>query len=139
MVLSAIGKIVMMNTVCIKCNSTISIFSGDRSSTKCLSCGAFYSKKLPPLSISDHSEVTIDYEFIEYRCMHSYFSDACTNVCPAQSMFCEGHSDDRSINYAIQDVSYCEARLLEAKEKLSLINESKKTWLIANISGINEK
>lgn len=144
MALSVSAKITFKNIQCEKCDSNI--YPKDNAvEIKCSECGAFY---ILSSNVEDsiNNNVAI-FEFLEYRCIHRGLAkdrtkgslyEECCNPCPSGSMYCREHCSDGDIESAENSVSYAHKRLRDAEEDLDNLKESKKIWLIEEISGINE-
>jgi hypothetical protein len=128
------GKITMQNATCEKCGSVIQLWTCENI-IRCNSCGAIYNVSTTELK---DQYVEFTFNFVEFQCMHSNISGNCTTKCPAPEMYCKDHTSDEAFKDANNNISYCEDRLLIAKEKLQKMEESKKIWLIEEVSGINE-
>jgi hypothetical protein len=134
MTLTAIGKINIPSIMCEKCGCAIQMYSY-QTEIKCAACGSTY--ELISSAIQE-GNVEMVYEFAEFQCMHKTYSEQCPNKCPAPEMYCKQHTSDEAFKDACSSVKYCKERLAEAEDKLNRMEESKKTWLIEEVSGINE-
>ena len=119
---------------CIKCAEPIKIY-GRYDEVFC-SCGAHYT--IMKAEIIDQ-QVDMEYTFMGFKCIYSSFSDHCQSPCPAPSMYCKKHCSDEAIETAKKDIDYSEQRLAQTKDKLYTLEESKKNWLIQEMSGLDEK
>lgn len=128
----------MQTSTCIKCNSRIHSKSNFRDiGIQCSECGAHYELKEED-SLEGHIDYT--FEYTGFRCIHKKsFSDPCQNTCPGPAMFCKEHITDKYFDKISEEISYAEQRLEEVKEELSKMNESKRIWLISEMSGIDEQ
>lgn len=134
MTLIAVGKISMPNIMCEKCGMTMQMYNY-QPMLKCPSCGSMY--KLES-SVIQEGNVEMTYEFTEFQCLHKTYSEQCKNKCPAPEMFCKEHTSEAAFEEANKSVKYYQDLLAGAEEKLRKMEESKKTWLIEEVSGINE-
>ena len=134
--LCVMAKLSIQDTVCIKCDGRISLYA--RSDViRCVNCGAFY--KYIESEIKDQ-HIEYKYEFVEYKCIYSHYGEApCDNSCPTQHMYCKEHVSDEVIKKAESLIKYCEDNLDSAKDKLDRVLESKKIWLIKELSGLNDE
>lgn len=124
----------MQDPTCAHCDNEIRVY-GHSEEIKCPECGALYT--LSKSEIGD-GQAQYEYEFVGFNCIYNSFMDKCENMCPAPFMFCEEHVSDKFINEAERNIKSCEARLQESVERLDKMNESKKTWMIGKLSGIDE-
>lgn len=132
--LHIIGKIIMQDSMCIKCGTKIQ--SWVRSDTiRCKICGAIY--EVEDSTVGDQT-VEYTYKFVGFHCIHSSSLESCDNICPASHMYCKDHTSDSSFEAANNSIRYAEERLEIVKETLTQMEESKKTWLIQEVSGIDE-
>jgi hypothetical protein len=134
MTLTITGKISMHSTICEKCGSTIPLYTCPNT-IRCYSCGATY--KVTTTELKDQY-VEFTFDFIEFQCLHSGLDSNCSNVCPAPEMYCRLHTSDDAFKDANTTIVYCEDRLALAKDKLQRMEESKKIYLIEDVSGIND-
>jgi len=134
MTLIAVGKINIPNVMCEKCGSSIQMHAY-QAVVKCSTCGSTY--ELASSEIKE-GNVEMTFEFAEFQCMHKTYSEQCQNKCPASEMYCKKHTSDEAFKDAHNSVSYYREYLAEAEDKLNRMEESKKTWLIEEVSGINE-
>lgn len=134
MTLTAIGKISMPNLMCEKCGCAIQSYNYSES-LKCSSCGAIY--ETSGAEIKDGA-VEIVYEFLAFQCLHATYNNPCKNVCPAPEMYCKEHTSDSAFDDANKNIKYYEDLMTAAQDKLHKMEESKKTWLITEVSGLNE-
>lgn len=137
MSLSVIGKISMQSPECIKCGENIKLYA--RSNIlRCESCGAFYEMQTQNLG-DQHVEFT--YDFKSYKCMNKviFEKDKCEEECPAPHMYCLNHLTDEHFTQARSGITYAEQRVEEAKDKVQRMEEAKKTWLIKEVSGIDDQ
>ena len=141
MTLTIFGSITMEQITCEKCGAIIRLYNCP-TKIKCTNCAATYqvSKQDLGIRISESGEQRIEliYNFVEFQCIYAVMSGDCTNHCPALGMYCKEHASDSFLKDAESNISYCEERVIVAKEKLQRIEESKKIWLIEELSGINE-
>ena len=124
----------MQSASCIKCGTVFQMWV--RSDTiKCKECGATYEVED---SVLGDQHVEYSYKFVGFSCMHSSAMTTCDNKCPASNMYCKEHIGDEYFATANNSIEYAEKRLIEAKEKLERLEESKKIYLIQEVSGIDE-
>jgi hypothetical protein len=129
------AKIVLQNAVCIKCDACISLYV--RSDIiRCSECGALY--ELESSEIKDQY-IEYKYAFVAYKCMHSTLYKKCDSECPAPKMYCKEHSNDEYIKTAENSIKFCEESSERAKNTLDRILESKRIWLIQELSGLNNE
>ena len=124
----------MKDTTCIKCGCLIQQWVRS-DNIKCKQCGALYK-----LSSSDAQDQAIEYsyDFVGFNCIHSSISGDCDKFCPAPRMYCKEHVSDESFENINKQISYAEDRVKALKEDLECMQDSKKTWLIQKVSGIDE-
>ncbi|MFA5024284.1 MAG: hypothetical protein WC523_04970 [Patescibacteria group bacterium] len=134
MTIVMIGKISMPLTMCEKCGENIQLWTCPEKNVKCKRCGAFY--KVIEIKYEDQC-VRFECEFVEFQCIKvDAMSVPCTNVCPAQAMFCKDHVTDECFRAANTVMEYHEKLIELGKEELNRMEESKKIWLIEEISGV---
>ena len=134
MTLQITGKINMQGTKCEKCGDVIHLWVYSNIIT-CGSCGSVYNVSS---SFVEDQCIKYEFEFVEFKCMQKSISDSCQNPCPAPGMFCKEHTSDKSFKDADSALKYAKERLEAAKYKLETMRESKKTWLIQEVSGIGD-
>lgn len=127
------GKILLQDTACIKCDSIIKLYS-KTDTVRCENCGAFYGSY--NLNINEQ-EIEYTYDFSSFRCILSGIKK-CENICPAPFMFCKEHTTDECFEKVNSELKYSEKRIADIKEKLERMEESKKNWIIKELSGIDE-
>jgi len=135
MTLQVTGKINMQSVECEKCGTVIQQWVYSDIIT-CSSCGAIYNVTQSELV---DQYVKYEFEFTEFQCMHKTISESCQNACPAPGMYCREHVSDDAFKEAHNSIKYAEERLEAANDKLELMKESKKTWLIQEVSGIGDE
>lgn len=135
MTLHITGRISLQDSKCEKCDSTIQVWK-KTDSIKCKHCGALY--EITSTDISSEN-LSFTYDFISFKCVHSDISGPCENSCPAPGMYCKEHVSDKSFKGAKDSIKYAEVRLQDAKDTLERMEESKKTWLIQEVSGLDEQ
>ena len=134
MSLKTVGKILTQDTNCIKCGSQLRIY-GKPNEISC-GCGAHYGILCAEIV---EQQVEMEYAFMGFICIHSTFSDSCKNSCPAPNMYCKDHCSDKAIESAKKEIDYAEQRVIQTKNKLAALEESKKTWLINEMSGLSDE
>ena len=130
----AIGKITSSDSNCLKCSLIVRV-SG-KPDAFCNNCGAYY-KLIKSEIVED--KVEMEYEYVSFICMFSNYQSACKNSVPSTDMYCKEHSDDKTIDKVKQEIEYTEKNLDNLKTKLSRIEESKKVWIINELSGLNDE
>jgi hypothetical protein len=132
------GRIVLNGIDCQHCNRKI--FNNVNSSMKdieiCESCGARY--KLVNININN-GEPSVEYTFTGFNCIEQGWLEKCTNTCPAPFMYCQNHSDDDSIKKAEKHIEEAKEKVTAAEDKLKSVKESKKTWMVTELSGIKNE
>jgi len=141
-VLTVTGKISMYDVTCIKCNGKISGYKILKEFI--CECGAKYDVNLtgnPKVLMGPKGDPTVEYlyNFLGFVCIHSSYSDRCENICPASFMYCKEHSDESSMDDIKKSIVYAEGNLNKIKESFERMQESRKTWLIKKVSGIDEQ
>lgn len=119
---------------CPNCSSPI-LFNGDIQ-IKCKKCGAFMQVKSTKI-VDYKMECILNYD--GFVCINSAYQNTCFNVCPAEYMYCKEHCKQENIDDQKKRIKSAEEDLSEQKEKLKLIEASRKTWLITKLSGIDEE
>jgi hypothetical protein len=136
MSLQAIGNIVIKNVVCEMCLEKI--FVKARSDTlKCDTCGARYQFDK---SIVCDQHIEYEYNFVGFECLYDDIitGNKCSNLCPSMKMYCKDHSSQEYQRRAEYNIQLIEKRLRDAKTTLDNINESKRIWLIQEVSGLDD-
>jgi hypothetical protein len=137
--LVVMGKIIMQDPKCAKCSNTIKVYSyANSNGIKCPDCGAYYELISQNSNAQPGVDIGFTYEFLEFRCIHSSYLTPCENVCPTLGMYCKDHTSDKFIEEVQKEITSNDRRLQESKTKLDRVYESKKTWLIGKLSGIDE-
>jgi len=129
------GRIVLDGIDCRHCSKTI-FNSSLENIMICNSCGARY--ELVNININNNEPLT-EYTFTGFNCIEQSWLEKCTNTCPAPFMFCKNHSDDHNIKKAEESIKAAEEKVIEAEDKLKAIKESKKTWMVTELSGISDE
>jgi len=124
----------MGDAMCIRCGITLKVYK-QSAVIKCKECGAVYN--LTERKLNDEN-VELDYDFAGFNCIHTTYDSTCSNACPAAQMYCKEHTSDESFESAKSSIGYAEKSLEAAKDVLEKMEESKKTWLIQEVSGIDE-
>ncbi len=132
MTITTIGKVMLPPITCEKCGETISSSSAS-DKLKCSHCGAFYNMTTSNFKTG---EVEYDFEFVEFQCVFPNFVNTCENKCPAPNMYCKKHTSDEEFDSQQKAIKYYEDCIEGVKNKLQKIEESKKIWLIEELSGI---
>lgn len=138
MEIAAIGTIHMQPTKCLRCDSKIHSSSSMARSEglNCSECGAHYEYTRRHLG---KDQVDFHFKFSGFRCMkRKSFGSNCDNVCPGPGMYCEEHTDEKAFEEARNSIKYAEQRLEESKEEMKRMEESKRLWLVNEVSGIDE-
>lgn len=117
---------------CLKCGEQLRI-NGVPQRTSC-GCGAHY--ELVSSQIVDQY-VQSEYDFKGFVCTFKSYTTACYNSCPSPNMYCRDHCSDDTVVSAKKDVEYAEQRVNEMRKKLDAIENSKKVWIISDMSGLN--
>lgn len=129
----------MQDPKCVKCNSNIKVYSYTNvGGIKCPDCGAYYQLLNQNNNAQPGIDINFTYEFVEFRCIYVSYLNPCDNVCPAPEMYCQEHTSDKFIEEVQKEIVSNDKRLKESKDKLDKVYESKKTWLIGKLSGIDE-
>lgn len=125
----------MQDTICEKCSEKIK-FSDEAKAVKCGNCGGVYEMNNNAI---EGQLVERTYEFTGFQCIHSTYASKCQSECPAPGMYCKDHTSGDSFTSAEQTISYNQRRLEVSEEALEQMKESKRIWLIQEVSGINEQ
>ena len=129
------GKAVLDSFDCQHCKNKIFNITLDETCV-CKTCGSKY--KLIDLKISNQ-QISAEFEFEGFCCLEQGYINKCNNMCPAPSMFCMIHSDESSIKKTKDSIKIAEDAVERERNKLDLIIKSKKTWIITNLSGIENE
>lgn len=124
----------MQDTVCVKCDSIIKLYAKTEA-IRCENCGANYKSAGFDLNEQD---IECSYEFNEFKCILGGIKK-CENTCPAPFMFCREHTTDECFNKINSELQYAEKRFNDIKEKIERMEESKKNWIIKDLSRIDEQ
>lgn len=138
MTLHAIGSIIMSNVICQKCSCKIFVTKSSSSSITCKECGAFY-KAINYDTNVDELKIELTYEFRGFKCLDfTYGTGSCDSMCPAPYMYCKEHTNDEWFDRVQRCVVSAESTLKTYQDRLDRMKESKKVWLIQEVSGIDE-
>ena len=129
------GNIVLDGIECRHCKNKV-LGSVLESIGVCDNCGARYELLNTNLS---NQKVTVEFKFEGFNCLEISFFSKCNNICPAPFMYCRSHSDDVSIKRAEGTVESAKKTVEKEKDKLNMIKESKKTWMVTKLSGIEDE
>ena len=124
----------MPDTICTECKYKIQFYNSFNN-IRCNNCGAYY---MVESKLIVNSGVEFMYNFIEFKCTYS-FMEPCLNVCPMPYMFCKSHITEECAKQIKSSYIYASNALQRSKDRLKRIQESKKTWVITRLSGIDEK
>lgn len=123
----------MQDSSCIKCGNRI-YCKAQSSEAKCRACGATYELEKSDI---DGQHISCSYKFVHYRCIYSsIMTESCNNVCPSSYMYCKEHISDDDFDSANRLITHTEQQLKTAVETLERMKESKRIWLIQEVSGI---
>lgn len=131
MSLKVIGKIYPSDVNCIKCGELIRVHNKPME-VYCI-CGAGY-KLIKEEIVEQHIEM--EYNFTNFVCIFSNYSNRCNKSCPAPNMYCKDHCNDDAIETILRDIQYSEERMVQLKKRLENLQESRKNWIISEMSGI---
>lgn len=138
MTLKTTGKFLINSMVCEKCDCNISLSCLQEipDNVRCPGCGANYK-----LSNRDENEegIILEFDFSGFKCMHKEPFTCCDNDCPVQNMYCLEHTSDEAFENERKTIAYLEERLSERKSYLNKMEESKKIWLIQELSGVDDE
>lgn len=127
------GKVILEGVECHHCKNTI-LDSYILNTEICKSCGARYD--LISTNV-ENNLIDAEYIFGGFNCMEQGWLEKCTNICPAPFMYCRQHSNDDSIKKAEREIEEAKGKVDQAKSKLDTIRESKKTWIVTKLSGMD--
>lgn len=133
MSLKVVGKIYSQDTNCNKCQELIRIYN--KPAEVYCKCGAEY--KLINTTITEEN-IEMEYEFIQFTCIHNDYTQKCKNPCPSSHLYCKDHSSPEMIENLKKEIQQAEERLNKVKNKLIAVENSRSVWLINEISGMNE-
>ncbi len=134
--LTITGKILFQDFDCVRCSHKIRLYNFDPTNIKCGDCGAVYI--LIDQKVQDgYKTVNFGYDFYGFKCIYSGI-DACENLCPSPFMYCKEHCSDQSLERIKDDISFNMDKIKNLKNKLELMEESKKNWLISEVAGLDE-
>ena len=136
MTLTVTGKVSFSSTTCEKCGEVISLWSCPKHSIKCAACGAVYSVKS---AVYDDQCVNVECEFVEFQCIQTGLTNACSNVCPAAGMYCKTHLTDECYQSVKGSIGFYEDIIAKSKAQLNRMDEAKKVWLIEELGGLDEQ
>ena len=135
------GSILLKTTECQHCSHPV--FSASEAMPKntiCKKCGAKYEiVEVKTLCGEKDNDIEVEYNFEDFNCLELGFFNSCKNTCPAPYMFCKGHSSDAFIDNIKTQISKAGTRVIELKDKLELIQKSKKNWMVTELSGIKNE
>lgn len=125
--------------ICARCNSAVNMLSPEHSDryAKCASCGASYGFTDRLL---EDKEVRYTFDFKNYECIFKeLFGISCRGITLGPNMYCLDHLTDDFFTKARSAIRGAEQKIDEATETLQLMKDSKKLWLINEMSGIDEQ
>lgn len=135
------GKYHMPAVTCLNCSVSISLFPCDSKDkiTKCRSCGAMHKilNVANPVS-EEHIYIKIEYDTYEFSCIYDTYKQTCLKICPSPYMFCKDHSSKEEEEKTRKSISYAKTTQKNLEDKLITIKKSRKTWMIMELSGIDE-
>jgi hypothetical protein len=121
---------------CEKCEQSLWSDLSFNKIIKCNKCGATYKVMS---EYCEKSNIKLECEFSEFRCTKLELDGStCQNVCPAQDMFCQAHLSDSCYNSIKSCIQYYEDVVITQRKQLDKMDESKKIWLIQELSGLEE-
>lgn len=126
----------MSAATCEKCGRQWQLWGCPDKTVKCTECGAVY---VITKREEESQGVRIECDFREFQCVHMTISSGCPNVCPAPGMYCKEHLSDESYAAIKNSIKYYEDMIASSKEKINKMDESKQTWLVQEIAGIEDK
>jgi hypothetical protein len=129
------GTIMLESIDCANCGSKKS-FGNLQDKHVCDDCGALYTLISSEI---EESNIKAEYKFAGFSCMEIGWLEKCDNVCPTPYTYCEKHSSDFAIKKVEGEIETAEKKVNETKEKLKRIKESKKIWIISELSGIKDE
>lgn len=130
-----LGTIWLEDIECNHCGHKISVRVKE-DHAQCPVCGALYEKQ--HLSLNQDS-VSATYEFLGFACMYSSGFDKCKNICPSPYMYCADHSNEETISKQEDSIQHYKKRLEKEEDRLKMMKESRKTWIVMKLSGIDEQ
>ena len=135
MTIETSGKISTQGCTCEKCGAVFNT-NVKNNLIRCPVCGATY--ELESTEINDN-EVKRLYNFVEFRCVRTTgFNVFCENKCLAPAMHCMGHLKDEDFADLRDYINRIKESVKEKEMVLEQMEESKKIWLIQEVSGIND-
>lgn len=105
------------------------IYSIERKRVKCF-CGALYDVDIG----EKDGEFWCEFNSAGFACIEY----GCENTCPTSQTYCREHCDDKAAENVNRAIKYHEQDVERQKEKLDLILESRKTWAVLDLSGVEE-
>jgi hypothetical protein len=135
MTICILGKITMQGATCEKCGALIQPYAYS-DTIKCYACGSVYLFSASEPKNDGSSGIEFQFDFKEFRCLHTTYAAECHNSCPAMDMYCKEHTSDASFEDVKRSIQYAQERVNEISAKLSKMEESKRIWLIEEISGV---
>jgi len=131
------SKTTISSGKCEKCEQSSWSNLGFNKTIKCNKCGAIYKV------VSEHcreSNIDLECEFSEFHCTKTELGGStCQNICPAQNMFCLKHLSESCYDLTKGCIQYYENIVATQKAELDKMDESKRLWLIQELSGIDNK
>ena len=128
------GKVSFPSAQCEKCGETIQLWICPEKTLKCMGCGAVYLVKR-----TEYVDQCVEFEceFTEFQCVKSGLAESCVNTCPAPDMFCKAHLTDECYNGVHSSIVYYNNQLAAYQAQLNKMDESKRVWLINEMSGLD--
>lgn len=135
------GSVKLDISPCYNCNNHIYVSNDKPKQIEiCVICGARHILK--NIALTKYNEIEAEVEPDGFNCLSdvsSYSISHCLNKCPSPSMFCKDHSGEISIDQAKDNIVYRKKDVTIAKERLKMIESSRKIWAITQLSGIDNE
>lgn len=130
------GKAIIYNFECAHCGYKDHSMEM-KANWSCVKCGARYS--LVSHLVDANGEIDYEYDMVGFVCIQNDFMEKCDNQCPAPYMYCKVHSSEKHLERAKKSIDDAKRRVEDAKHKCKLVEESRKTWMITELSGIDNE
>lgn len=116
------GSIILDSIQCFHCDRKFRFLTTNKLEN-CTTCGAVYEQIKYDLG---DKGIDCTYDFKGFRC--KYYN--CEEECPLAFMYCLEHCKDTFVERVESSIRGAENTIKNENEKLKLIEESKKTWLV---------
>jgi len=135
MIIKVEGKISLSAFNCFNCQAPI-MLSNANAFEVCDDCGGKY--KRTNVSFCNN-KVEVEFMSDGFGCLEQGYFAKCNNSCPGPNMYCKEHSNDDALDRAKQALKSSEETVRKREDRIRQIKESRKTWAISKLSGLDNE